>query len=61
MGKCVVVATHQVAWIEQNCFDMVVFSGGRNLANGTILFYREKADYLTYHPKYLDYSAEVKD
>lgn len=59
-GKCVVVATHDVKWIDENCFDMIVLSGGRNLANGTLPFYRAKADYLTLRPPFRSYSVPIR-
>lgn len=51
------VATHDVEWIEKNCFDLIVLSNGRNLANGEPRFYREEADYLNLRKDYKSYSV----
>ena len=59
-GKSIVVATHDVKWIDAHCFDLVVLSNGRNLANGQISFYRDEADYLNLRKEYLKFSVRYE-
>ena len=51
------MATHDIDLIDRECFDLLVFSEGRNLANGEPLFYREEADYLNLRREYLNFSV----
>ena len=38
-NKSVVVATHNVKWIEEYAYDLMIISRGVTLANGTVGFY----------------------
>ena len=38
-NKSVVIATHNVKWIEEHAYDLMIISRGVTLANGTVGFY----------------------
>ena len=38
-NKSVVIATHNVKWIDEHSYDLMIISRGVTLANGTVGFY----------------------
>ena len=60
LGKAVVIATHNVKWIEEYAHDLMFMSRGVALAIGSIPFY-SKLEYRYNRQNYTDFSTVVPE